>query len=89
MRELKDHAFVAYDEILLCVRISHVNVVVGSHFIMVEQDTIVVEQDTIMVEQDTLHRGTSTLPPVLSKNLLNFSMAQLCDLVVTQTLCLL
>jgi hypothetical protein len=51
MQKLKDSDVVAYDEILCCVCILHVDAVVGIH--------------SIMGKQDTMHRGTSTLSPVL------------------------
>ena len=66
---------VVYHEILRCVRILHVDAVVGIR--------------NIMVERDAMNRGTSTLPLVLPKNLLHFSRAQFGDLIVAQRLRLL
>ena len=43
----------------------------------------------IIVECDAMNRGTSTLPPVLPNNLLNFSRAQFRDFIVAQKLRLL
>jgi hypothetical protein len=75
MQKLKDSDVVAYDEILCCVCILHVDAVVGIH--------------NIMVKQDAIHRGTSTLPSVVPKNLLHFNRAQFGVLVVAQRLRLL
>ena len=36
----------------------------------------------IMVERDEMNRGTSSLPPVLSKELLGFTRAQFGDLLL-------
>ena len=47
-----------YNEILRSIRVLYVDAVVGIL--------------NIVVERDAMNRGTSTLPPVLPKNLLDF-----------------
>ena len=68
MQQLKEDELEAYDEIIRNMRILYVDAVVGIY--------------NIMVERDGMNRGTSTLPPVFPKNLLNFSKAQFGDLIV-------
>ena len=46
----------------------------------------VVGSKCIMVERDEMNRGTSSLPPVLPKDLLGFTRAQFGDLLVEQKL---
>ena len=70
MQESKDAELNSYDAIFLSVCILYVYVIAGIL--------------NIMVERDAMNHGTRTLPPVLLKNLLNFSRAQLGDLIVAQ-----
>ena len=75
MQELKDAMLNSYDAILHSVCILYVDAVAGIL--------------NIIAECDAMNRGTSTLPPVLPKNVLNFSRAQFGDLIVAQKLRLL
>ena len=72
MQELKTDNINEYDEIIRSVCIMYVDAVVGIK--------------RIMVERDKMNRGTSSLPPVLPKELLQFSRAQFGDLLVKQKL---
>ena len=72
MQELKNDNINAYDEIIRSVCIMYVDAVVGIK--------------RIMVQRDEMNRGTSSLPPVLPKELLQFSRAQFGDLLVEQKL---
>ena len=72
IQELKTDNIIAYDEIIRSVCIMYVDAVVGIK--------------CIMVERDEMNRGTSSLPPVLSKELLGFTRAQFGDLLVEQKL---
>ena len=67
MDEMKNENIEGYDKIIDIVRIMYADTVSGI--------------SKIKAQRDEMNRGTSTLPPVLSKSLLQFSRASFGDLI--------